>query len=145
MSRSGYTDDDCEEYPLALWRGAVNSAIKGKRGQAFLRDLIAALESMPTKRLIDNELEENGEVCALGSVGRQRGLDMASLDLWDWGNLAKSFGIAEAMAREIMYVNDEAYWGPGHETPEARWQRMYEWAKSELTASSEGEHAKGIK
>lgn len=35
MSRSGYSDD-CYGWELICWRGAVNSAIKGKRGQSFL-------------------------------------------------------------------------------------------------------------
>ena len=34
MSRSGYTDE-CDGWELVRWRGAVNSAIRGKRGQAF--------------------------------------------------------------------------------------------------------------
>ncbi len=36
MSRSGY-QDDCEG--LNLYRGTVRRAIRGKRGQAFLREL----------------------------------------------------------------------------------------------------------
>ncbi|KGC50992.1 hypothetical protein DO66_5867 [Burkholderia pseudomallei] len=36
MSRSGYSDD-CGGWSLIRWRGAVNSAIKGARGQKFLR------------------------------------------------------------------------------------------------------------
>lgn len=44
MSRSGY-NDDCDGWALIRWRGAVNSAINGKRGQAFLRELVAALDA----------------------------------------------------------------------------------------------------
>ena len=36
MSRSGYSDD-CET--MGLWRGAVERAIYGKRGQTFLREM----------------------------------------------------------------------------------------------------------
>ena len=45
MSRSGYSDDD-EDGRLAMWRGAVQSAIRGKRGQAALRELLTALDAM---------------------------------------------------------------------------------------------------
>jgi len=41
MSRSGYSDD-CEGSELAMWRGQVASAKRGKRGQRFFRELVAA-------------------------------------------------------------------------------------------------------
>ena len=52
MSRSGYSDD-CEN--LGLWRGAVEKSIKGKRGQAFLKEMLVALDSLPEKKLIEND------------------------------------------------------------------------------------------
>ena len=39
MSRSGYCDE-LEQSELAMWRGQVASAIRGKRGQAFLVELL---------------------------------------------------------------------------------------------------------
>ena len=58
MSRSGYTDDYGVEDPLAMgrWRAAVNSAINGKRGQAALRETLAALDAMPAKALVGESL-----------------------------------------------------------------------------------------
>ena len=64
MSRSGYDDyDGCEnpEWALIRWRGAVHSALCGKRGQAFLREMALALDEMGEKRLIADELEAHGE------------------------------------------------------------------------------------
>ena len=55
MSRSGYSED-CDGWALVRWRGAVKSAIRGQRGQAFLRELLAALDAIPDKRLIAEEL-----------------------------------------------------------------------------------------
>lgn len=64
-----------------MWRGAVNSAIHGKRGQGFLRDMAAALDAMPNKTLVANALQTpSGEVCAMGAVGVARGIDMTKLD-----------------------------------------------------------------
>lgn len=127
MSRSGYYDDGSDgAWSLIRWRGAVASAIRGKRGQAFLHEMIAALDALPQPRLIVGELEQAGEVCAIGSVGRQRGLNMADIDIEDREQLAEAFGIATAMAAEIMYENDEACFRP--ETPEQRFQRMRAWA-----------------
>lgn len=128
MSRSGYSDD-LEQWDLIRWRGAVASAIKGSRGQAFLRDLLAALESMPEKRLTENALEADGEVCAIGSLGRARGIDMTVIDPKEQEEVARAFGIAEALAAEVVYENDEADW---RETPEQRWQRMRAWVANHI-------------
>lgn len=107
MSRSGYTDDCDDHWALIRWRGAVNSAIRGKRGQAFLRELLAALDTMPVKELIANELEADGQYCALGVVGAQRGIAFTEIDPYDRETVADTFGIAPAMAAEIVYENDE--------------------------------------
>lgn len=77
MSRSGYTDD-YDEDPLAngRWRAQVKSAIRGKRGQAFLRELADAMDAMPEKVLIAEELvDADGDACAIGVVCKARGID----------------------------------------------------------------------
>lgn len=135
MSRSGYSDD-CDGWGLIMWRGAVNSAIKGKRGQAFLREMLEALDALPQKRLISGELKDGeGSVCALGSVGLRRGLDMDPIDITDREQVAESFGIAEAMAAEIMFVNDDefSYWNV---TPEKRYERVRAWVVEHLKKDS---------
>lgn len=114
---------------VICWRGAVASAIRGKRGQAFLLELVRALDAMPEKRLIANELEYEGAVCAIGSVGRKRGMDMSKIDPEDYGTVAGAFGIAQALAQEIVFLNDEAY---GNIQPALRWQMMRDWAVSKL-------------
>lgn len=107
MSRSGYSDD-CDGWDLIRWRGAVKSAIKGKRGQAALRELLDALDSLPEKSLVAESLvNEDGEYCTLGALGRARGLDLAPIDPEDREAVAQAFGISEAMAAEIMWINDE--------------------------------------
>jgi hypothetical protein len=130
MSRSGYTEDYGDDDPLALGRylAQVNSSIRGKRGQAFLREMVEALDAMPEKRLVAWELQKGGEVCAIGSVGVRRGVDMSVLDPEDAETVAATFDIAEPLAREIVYENDEAGWHA--ESPEARWTRVRAWAAS---------------
>jgi hypothetical protein len=130
MSRSGYSDS-CEGWALIRWRGAVTSAIKGARGQAFLREMIAALDAMPEKTLIESDLQtETGEVCAMGAVGLKRGIDMVKVDPEDAEQVAETFGISPALAKEISYENDECGWG--RDTPEDRWKRMHDWAEKHL-------------
>ena len=139
MSRSGY-HDDLDNWQLIMYRGRVASAIRGKRGQKLLRDLLVALDAMPVKRLITQELEADGEVCALGAAGRYRGVDMASLDPDEPEDVAAAFDIAECLAREVVYINDECgfgrpvdgKWQP--ETPEQRWHRVRAWVAEQIRA-----------
>lgn len=113
MSRSGYTDD-CDDDQAWIYLGHLNSAINGKRGQAALRELAEALDAMPEKRLgAESLVTSDGEFCTLGVLGNARGIDMVKIDPEDWDAVANAFDIAPAMAREIMYKNDETV--PGHD------------------------------
>ena len=124
MSRHGYLEDDGHsEYPLALWRRAVTSAINGKRGQAFLRELVAALDALPDKVLIAEALAEDGAYCAIGSVGAGRGMDMSQLDPEYPEGIAQAFGIAPALVREIEWMNDDQPCSPAE-----RWKLVRDWA-----------------
>ena len=131
MGRSGYSDEH-EESELNLYRGAVESAIRGKRGQQFFRDLIAALDAMPVKELITGELEDNGAVCALGSLGQSRSLDMSNVDTTDSDTLGDLFGIARSLAAETMFMNDDDFGCYPNETPAERWTRMRAWATENI-------------
>lgn len=128
MSRSGYSDDYDES--INIWRASVQRAINGKRGQSFLREMLHALDAMPAKRLIDNDLIRDGEVCAIGAVGRLRGYHMEDLDPEQYFQIAERFNIARALVQEIEDLNDD---GSGlHETPESRWERMRAWVSAQI-------------
>lgn len=136
MSRSGYSDY-CDGWDLIRWRGAVSAAIRGKRGQAFLKEMIAALDAMPDKNLIAHELSTaSGEVCAMGAVGRHRGLDMSAIDPEEPGVVAKAFGVAGALVQEIAYLNDEFRdWQRNlPDTDALRWKYMRDWCEAQITA-----------
>jgi hypothetical protein len=138
MSRSGYSDDyagDCGNWAFICWRGRVTSAIRGKRGQAFLVELIQALDTMPEKRLIAHDLRKGGEVCAIGALGVKRGVELEKLDPEDYFAVAAAFGVAAPLVQELVFENDEA-WHPGGITPEGRWQRMRNWAVAQLRPES---------
>lgn len=146
MSRSGYSD---ESENVAMWRGMVASATRGKRGQEFFRELLGALDAMPEKRLIADLLEDGpaGEVCAIGALGKARGIDMSGMDPEDAGPVAAAFNIAECLAQEVVYMNDEYQrysWDPyergkpqqrHEETPERRWIRMRKWVAEQIRSS----------
>ena len=141
MSRSGYRDD-YDHGALNLWRANVDRAIGGKRGQSFLREMAAALDAMPVKELVADEVvRDSAHVCAMGAVALARKLDVSKVDPEDPGTVADTFGIARALACEIAYENDEnvPLYAPGPpgpagertrltpETPAQRWQRMRKW------------------
>lgn len=128
--RCGYSEDCENNWELIMWRGAVASAIRGKRGQAFLRELLTALDALPDKRLIAEELQQDGEVCAIGSVGLLRKIDMEALDPEDYTAIAEKFGISEALVREIEYVNDEYSWYSL--SPETRFAVVRRWVVDHL-------------
>lgn len=129
MSRSGYVDD-FDPWAMIRWRGAVSAAIRGRRGQALLRGLADAMDAMPEKRLIADELESQGEHCALGVVGKNRGVDMADIEPDNEHQVSSAFNIAKALAQEIVFINDEAC--VFDETPEQRWVRVRRWVEDNL-------------
>ena len=138
MSRSGYVDDYDDAGLLNLYRGTVARAIRGRRGQAFLREMAAALDAMPVKELVADEVVRDSQhVCAMGAVALARGLDVSRLEVEDGDAVGNTFGIARALACEIAYENDECgdrfRDGKLHaETPEERWQRMRKWVSEHL-------------
>lgn len=135
MSRSGYSDDHDDQGRLNIYRANVDRALGGKRGQAFLREMAAALDALPVKELIANEIVHDSEhVCGLGAVALARGLDVSDIDVDDRSFVAATFGIAEAMAAEIAYENDEC--GRGAETPAERWARMRAWVAAKITTAA---------
>ena len=111
MSRSGLYEDDGEDtLAHGRWRGAVASALRGNKGQAFLRELAAALDAMPVKELVSNELQSaDGRHCTLGVIGHQRGLDVAAMDVDDYDGIADALKVNAKIAQEIVWENDEAF------------------------------------
>jgi hypothetical protein len=107
MSRSGYSED-LDQGALNIYRANVDRALAGKRGQRFLREMLAALDAMPVKELVAGEIvRDETHVCAIGAVALARKVDVFALDVYDQEEVGKTFGVAKAMAAEIAYENDE--------------------------------------
>ncbi len=157
MSRHGYVDDgDDDNLAMGRWRAQVASSIRGKRGQAFLRDMAAALDAMLVKELIAEELvTEEGDCCAIGAVCLARGIDTSKIDYEEYGQVAAAVDIATPLAREIEYENDADYakfemkpdadklphWSRNRyiriaETPAERWQRMRKWVERHIAKTT---------
>lgn len=139
MSRSGYSDD-IDHWKLIRWRGQVASALRGARGQKFLRELIAALDALPEKKLVASNFKCEDGVCAFGAVAAARKIDTTRLqrlaELEDDHQLPKAvssaFDVAEALAAEVMHINDEDRWPSDHKDDARRWARMRAWAEEHL-------------
>lgn len=153
MSRSGYHETDYDDVESVLsygrWRAQVKNSLGGKRGQAFLKSIIEALDAMPVKRLVnspESKISEgsihnrvysslgdsNGNVCVLGALANYRGMSVL-VDAEDHNNLGNIFNITTQLAMEVMYMNDEYY---DYVTPEGRWVKMRAWAVSQLKGNS---------
>jgi hypothetical protein len=143
MSRSGYVDElgDIEQRDYAMWRGRVASAMRGKRGQEFLRKCLAALDAMPQKRLIADVLVHGDEVCTLGAAGKAMNIPgLEKLDPEEHEMLGLFFDVAPCLIQEIEFENDEVNrtsWIGDirvEETPEKRFERMRKWLVDHIQA-----------
>ena len=129
MSRSGYIDDDWDLLALGRYRAQVASAMRGRRGQQLLLDLVRALDALPIKELIPNELSSGDHYCALGAVGHYRRLLLTGVEE-DHLEIGERLDVAHQLVAEVMYVNDEAAIDP--ETPAERFARVRRWALRHL-------------
>lgn len=143
MSRAGFGDGD-DTYPYELWERTVQNAITGKRGQKFLRELVAALDALQEKKLTTHRLrDETGMVCAIGAVCVRKGIDTQPLEPREdeehlhWPPLASALNISETLVRVVEHENDERdecrfpRW-----TPEERWQHVRDWAQGMIDAAA---------
>ncbi len=143
MGRSGYTEGFGEDDPLAMgrYRQAVHMAMQGKRGQAFLRELLATMDAMEEKRLVAHSFVAGPVCCAAGLVAVARGIDLSEFELpedydeyaeVDAAGVANALGIAESMVREIMYTNDDYFQRDEQGVEEARFQYVRAWVVRQL-------------
>ena len=140
MSRHNYSCDFFDPLEVGRFHARLKSTLYGRRGQAFLREMRAALLAMPEKRLIAGALEEEGAVCAMGCVGRARNLDLSGVAADDPEQVAKLMGISPTLVREIAWNNDdeqEGGWGPedfdnSPEAQEERYGRVLRWIERNL-------------
>lgn len=162
MSRvdDGYEPDSVED-ELRSWafQGNMDRSLAGKKGQKFLRELEAALVALPVKRLSKGALaacrdvdspkvyEPTGDVCALGAVAvgravaagktREQALEEIALKFhpenfctgWELtGEEAHLLKICHPLAFAVASENDECCVA----TPEARYEKVLAWVRSNL-------------
>jgi len=140
MSRLCQDDYGFEPWMEGQQAGAQQSAIRGRRGQQLLRDLVAGLDALPAPELSAGALEDEatGCCCAFGAVRRYRGaaavplyFDPMEKDL-DPPHYAEPFDVAPALAWAVVEVNE--WWSTNNDEAarRQRWQRVRDWAVGRL-------------
>jgi hypothetical protein len=135
-----YYDDDLDPSREGLVAGALRSAVRGKRGQRFIRDLVQALDALPSPELAAGALEDEDTecCCAFGAVRRFRGSDAVPLwfdpmeeDLTP-DHLAEPFNVSETLAWAVVQVNEDGMTGNDVSTRRHRWNVVKDWAIRQL-------------
>lgn len=150
-----------EDHPnqAALWEANMERSLRGRKGQAALRELEAALLALPEKRLIANDtVSADGAVCSIAALAKHRGykgnleLPQMAGDGDDWDNesgdkffdeyeyeeaveaammkVAGDLGIPRMVAFAIIYENDDGMWR--EPTPERRYEHMLKWTQRQI-------------
>ena len=146
MSRSSYSDEFGEDFPgqLDLFRANVRRSIRGKAGQARLRELRDALLGLPIRSLeagtFAGGTPEAPKVCALGAwaLNKQGGdpgaansmLGVVDADDHETAVALSKHGWPRLVVLEAVYTNDDGNYG--RETPEQRYARVMAWVEGEI-------------
>ena len=135
MDRSNYTEDPNDDVlAYGRYRGQAASCIRGKRGQAFIRELLEALDGMENKELISGKLiNEKGQACAIGAVllGRGKSEDeVQAIEYDDSRSVALELGIPCQLVGEIEFMNDNFYTSDHHNS--MRWRYIKQWAEQQV-------------
>lgn len=146
MSRV-YVDYEMEPLDQGRWDHNLHQTIRGKKGQALLRDLERALVEMPEKRLIADDLvSETGECCTVGALCayrkskaeglsfRQAALALPNIDTQELGERE---GLSSPLAWFLVYQNDDSY-EFGRLSPEDRYTQVLAWVRRVLRPESGG-------
>lgn len=154
MSRIEYPEaDDTASFLRACAFGAnTERHLKGKNGQAALKDLEAALLALPEKKLAyskfvvrHGDADDVGEVCALGALALKRLMDKGMTradaikqleekgpkETHGWEGVCQSaafLDVKKNFAWEVIEQNDEC----GGPTPEERYKRVLEWVQKAI-------------
>ena len=128
--RLNYSDN--EEYPgqFALWQANCQRSLRGRRGQASLRALKAALLALPEKRLIAHEIQDDtGAVCAVGALAKQQQRNLVTSDPDETVKLGEQCGLPHLVAWKVVEENDITL---DAVTAEQRYDQMLRWIEEHL-------------
>jgi hypothetical protein len=130
--RISYAEDEDFAGQFFLWQANCERSLRGRQGQAELRELREALLALPEKRLIFGKLEdEQGGVCAVGAYAKRKGIDLSKCDVDDeTDHVGIKAGMPRLVAWKVVEMNDVEF---ENLTPEERYAKMLAWVESKLT------------
>ena len=144
MSRTWEGESD-NPLDWGRYEAAKRSTLRGKRGQVFLRELVAALDALPQPELSEGALGDRrtGCVCALGAVALAQGESFADLAQddgnWSPDEAAEWYSISPTLANEIISANDGWRDGNTVDVRRSRWRHVRAWAVRHLIEMPQGE------
>lgn len=118
MSRISYSEEEDYQGQFALWDANCRRSMRGRAGQAALRELEAALTALPVKRLErDVFVVASGGVCALGALAVKRKMDAglsrdqalhvcADMDPYESQEHGEALGLPSLVAWKVVAEND---------------------------------------
>lgn len=129
--RLNYSEDEHFPGQFELWQSNCERSLRGRSGQAELRELHAALVALPEKRLIFGSLvDDEGGVCAVGAYARHKGLSLSNFDPEDeTDEVGIEAGMPRLVAWKVVEMNDIQF---NSLTPEQRYEKMLSWVESKL-------------
>lgn len=164
MSRIGWSEDESFPGQFEIWQANCRRSLRGRKGQAALRELETALVALESKRLIAHALEnEDGDVCAIGALVKAKGIAPKADPEWQMEDVGVECGLPRLVAWKVVELNDIhldgryvvmegptrpterfRYRGAGGGcgsifvplTPEERYTRVLAWVRSELRSGS---------
>lgn len=133
--RIGYSDEEGFAGQFELWQANCRRSLAGKKGQQSLRELEVALLALPTKRLIENELDNGADCCAIGALVRHKGVT-PSMPFPDENmeDVGVECGMPPLVAWKVVELNDMqlgGYWQRAV-SPEERYVRVLQWTQALL-------------
>ena len=160
--RVSYSDEEDYQGQFELWQANCRRSRRGRKGQATLRELEAALHAMPVKELhADVLVEPTGEACAIGAMLLQRKVnegmtredaaaELGKLDPENTENHGIELGgMPKLVAWSVAVENDEHHctivndpsslYGrrAEEEKPATRYERLLAWVRLQLQADGE--------
>jgi hypothetical protein len=152
--RINYNDDEDTPGQFALWRANCQRSLHGRKGQAALRALEAALVALPSKRLVAHEFDNGTDVCAIGALARAKGHTPKADPEYEMEEIGVELGMPRLVAWLIVELNDillDTVWevGDGPQrphcglykggiplirdmTPEERYEKVLTWVRREI-------------
>ncbi len=132
--RIDYSDDETFAGQFELWQANCRRSLRGRKGQSALRDLEAALLTLPEKRLIRDVLvDDDGGMCAVGCYAKHKGLDLAKFDPeCESDRVGIQAGMPRLVAWKVVALNDIELGTPFDLTPEERYERVLAWVREQL-------------